>query len=366
MIKISIILPVYNTAKYLEKCLKALADQTLHEIEILCVDDGSTDDSYNILQKYADLDCRFRIFKQSHLGPAAARNIGLNYALAPYIMFCDADDWYEPDYCRIMYEIMENNQVDVAVCHTNLVFEDKNDYLRRQGTKEELYNSSYEGKLLLDHCLLHKTSVVLWNKIFRKSIIEEQEIFFPDGCDHEDDAFWILYGLQAQTIFFLSKKLYNYRIRPNSIMSSYFIHQPKNKYERFKICNFVYNILKRKNILNQKLSVVSEFFKRQMEMMFFELFSPQELQSMAFVLNRYQKDYIFIENKGQIFIAPLVGIQAANKILFIKYWLLSKICIGFKRKEYKEKRKIIRNQIKIKKIINKKYSSDFNKYLNLN
>ncbi len=115
MAEISVIIPVYNAGQYIEKCLDALCRQTFSDIEILCIDDGSSDDTWQHIAKHAAEDKRIRAWRQQNAGPAATRNRGLQNASAPYIMFCDADDWYEPDFCRRMLEIMKTEDTDTAV-----------------------------------------------------------------------------------------------------------------------------------------------------------------------------------------------------------------------------------------------------------
>ena len=351
MAKISVIVPVYNTRAYLEQCLAALAGQTLVDIEVLCVDDGSTDGSDEILRRFAETDRRFRLFSQANAGPATARNLGLANASAPYVMFCDADDRYEADYCRRMLEIMEREQVDVVVCRARTVVEDKNVGSCRRAAGDLAYNSSYTGRFDLDKNMLLNTGVVLWNKIFKKSIIERQGICFPDGCEHDDDVFWLLYGMFAKTIFFLPDMLYNYRIRAGSIMGNYFDCRPKDKYDRFKICNFAYSFLQNKRMAPGTLPVFAEFCRRQAEMMFFELFAPEELRTVARKLNRIQREYLFVEHGEKLFSAKKQGMETAGMAAYVGYWLLSKISFGADRLRFREKKKTIRAQLKVKRFL---------------
>ena len=116
MAEISVIIPVYNAEKYIAGCLDALCAQTFGDIEVLCVDDGSTDGSGSILAEYAGKDPRIRVFPQANSGPAAARNLGLKNAGGRYVMFCDADDSYRPDCCERMLRAMTEKRPDVAVC----------------------------------------------------------------------------------------------------------------------------------------------------------------------------------------------------------------------------------------------------------
>ena len=115
MAEISVIIPVYNAEKYIAGCLDALCAQTFGDIEVLCVDDGSTDGSGSILAEYAGKDPRIRVFPQANSGPAAARNLGLKNAGGRYVMFCDADDSYRPDCCERMLRAMTEKRPSAAV-----------------------------------------------------------------------------------------------------------------------------------------------------------------------------------------------------------------------------------------------------------
>ena len=127
MPEISIIIPNYNTAQYLPRCLDSLINQTFQDIEILVIDDGSTDDSVKIMESYHDPRVHVLHHKGDGSGPGEARNMGLDAATGRYIMFCDSDDWYEPDMCQKMYETIEREQVDVVCCQN---FFDHEDHLR--------------------------------------------------------------------------------------------------------------------------------------------------------------------------------------------------------------------------------------------
>ena len=116
--EISIIVPVYNAEKYLEKCLDSLIGQTFENIEILCVNDGSTDNSPAILHRYAKMDPRVHVFDRPNSGPASARNAGLDHARGKYLMFCDADDEYTPSMCQEMYQAITEQNVDLVMCNT--------------------------------------------------------------------------------------------------------------------------------------------------------------------------------------------------------------------------------------------------------
>ena len=124
-IKVSVILPVYNVEKYLKQCLDTIVGQTLKEIEILCVDDGSTDDSVQILKEYEQKDHRIKVLSQKNAGAGAARNLGLRHASGKYLSFLDSDDFFEPDMLETAYEQAERYQAEMVVFRSNQYLTEK-------------------------------------------------------------------------------------------------------------------------------------------------------------------------------------------------------------------------------------------------
>ena len=123
---LSIIVPVDNTKIYLKECLESLIHQTLTNIEILCIDNGSTDGSLSILKHYAQLYPNFKLFKQKNLSLGAARNLGLKHIRSDYVMFCDSDDVYDIHACEEMYHAMIDNTVDFVMCDINVIAQKNN------------------------------------------------------------------------------------------------------------------------------------------------------------------------------------------------------------------------------------------------
>ena len=115
MIKVSVILPVYNTEKYLPECLDSIINQSLRDIEIICVDDGSTDSSLQILKEYAEKDKRISVIHKNNGGQGSARNVGLNHAKGEYITFVDSDDYITEDMIYYLLKFLEDNKLDVAM-----------------------------------------------------------------------------------------------------------------------------------------------------------------------------------------------------------------------------------------------------------
>ncbi len=227
---VSIIVPVYNTAEYLPACIDSLLEQTLTDVEIICVDDGSTDGSWEILQTYAKKDSRVRVFRQKNAGPGRARNLALSHARGGHIMFCDSDDWYAPAMCEKMHAAIIRSQADLACCDCVIEY-DKNAFGRDEHALDWHY-LKFEGPLNLSSQNKNKINYILWNKIFRKDLIETHRISFPNIREHDDDSFITQYLYAAHTAYGLAEKLYHYRLRENSIMSLWHLTPSKaNKWD---------------------------------------------------------------------------------------------------------------------------------------
>ncbi|MBR6411566.1 MAG: glycosyltransferase family 2 protein [Alphaproteobacteria bacterium] len=263
MPEISIIVPNFNTEKYIARCVDSLIHQTFQDIEIIVIDDGSTDNSINILKGYQDNRLHILFHKGDGFGPGGARNLGLEKATGKYVMFCDSDDWYEPNMCQKMYDTIEKYQVDVVCCQN---FYDIEDGLSKAERNKRSKNQSFPLNLNIYPAKNHilKANVVLWNKIWRRSLIERYNIRFILQNEHDDDAFWYMYASIGSTIYYLKEKLYHYFLRKNSIMSLAFHKKPKNPSDRFQICMAIFNFLSIHNILNKHKNLILKVFKNEM------------------------------------------------------------------------------------------------------
>ena len=245
---ISVIIPVYNAEQYLMETIDSLINQTLANIEVICIDDGSTDGSLALLKKYAKQDKRIKVYHQKNAGVATARNEGLRRASGKYVMWCDSDDTYTPNMCLKMFNIMERRRVDLAICSQNVILNQLERKLRRD-TKSYL-EQKYNDSQLINWQLIVNTDVSLWNKIFRKDIIDRYDIKFPDGLLFEDAYFCNCYMLRCRTTFFSKDKLYNYIRRPNSIMSTSF-RKHKSSADYLKITESIFRYLKEQGMYTQ-------------------------------------------------------------------------------------------------------------------
>lgn len=212
---LSVIIPVYNTEKYLVKCLDSVISQTLKNIEIICINDGSTDNSLAFLQQYNEIDKRIRIIDKKNGGLSSARNIGIENAKGRYITFVDSDDFVELDTYEKAIEKFNKPEVDLVYFSTNIIIE--NNLSRMQD--ERYFEHKYKGFIKLSNDVMTKMDVCAWNKVYKLSIIRKYNILFPEGLWYEDNPFFWSYGLLCDEAYFINDKFYNYLIRDGSIMS---------------------------------------------------------------------------------------------------------------------------------------------------
>jgi len=260
MSEISIILPVYNAEKYLVQCLDSLVNQTFKDIEIICLNDGSIDKSPEIIRGYSNKDSRIKLITQENKGAEVARRRAISLCSGKYIMFCDSDDWYEPNMCQKMYDAIKNNDVDIAMCKANLVYE-----VPEEDRDKNYYSDfDYVGAEEITTELIEKLNPLLWNKIFKREIVDKNRITFPESRDIRVawDGFFVLeYLLASKKIFFIEDKLYNFRIREGSLVGDIMRGKSKSCYDIWNGFEEFYNILSAKRIADKNINI----FLRQYE-----------------------------------------------------------------------------------------------------
>ena len=190
-IKVSVILPVYNVEKYLKQCLDTIVGQTLKEIEILCVDDGSTDDSVQILKEYEQKDHRIKVLSQKNAGAGAARNLGLRHASGKYLSFLDSDDFFEPDMLETAYEQAERYQAEMVVFRSNQYLTEKDEYKATPWTlrMQELPPYAPFGRRQMTDNIFKVFVGWAWDKLFLKSFVDEKNLTFQEQRTSNDLLF---------------------------------------------------------------------------------------------------------------------------------------------------------------------------------
>ncbi len=193
-IKVSVIMPIYNAYDYLRPAMDSVLDQTLGDIEIICIDDGSTDHSLEILKEYQERDSRVRIITETNAGPANARNNGLKRARGEFVAFLDADDFYEPIFLESMYDTAVKNNLDITICRYDIYYTNISKF---ESSKEADFSSIYlPGKVTSknehpDQILL-STVGSAWNKLYRRSFIEEKGLGFLSDARIFEDVYFVV------------------------------------------------------------------------------------------------------------------------------------------------------------------------------
>lgn len=208
---ISIIVPVYNVCEYLETCIKSIIFQDYKNLEIILVDDGSTDSSGLICDKYKDIDERIKVIHKENGGLSDARNVGIKFSSGKYIGFVDSDDWVSKSMYSTLIKMCQENKASIAVCERILV---EPNYIINDGKSEQILVTDtnealdilYKNKKYYSHA---------WNKLYKREIFENLE--FPKGKTFEDIRIMHEVFSKAERIVFIDKGLYYYRCRENSI-----------------------------------------------------------------------------------------------------------------------------------------------------
>lgn len=222
-VSVSVIVPVYNTAPYLPQCLNSILDQTLSDIEVICVDDGSTDSSWEILSSYAEKDDRLVLIRQENKFAGVARNKALSVARGKYLVFWDSDDFFDRRALACLFDRCEETNADVCVCGANRYYQAENrlvphdKYLVKSRVPQvETFDRHSNADYLFSF-----TTVMVWNKMYRRSFIEECGLRFQPRRNSNDVYFSLCALGLARRICVVDDYLISYRIaRGGSLVSS--------------------------------------------------------------------------------------------------------------------------------------------------
>lgn len=218
MPKFTIIIPVYNVEQYLHECLDSVLGQTFADWEAICINDGSTDNSGNILEKYSNTDSRIKVYSQQNGGLSAARNGGLAHAQGEYILFLDSDDYLHDETLRILDDTIEDQDM---ICFNGTRFheEDNHSEIPDQIEPADIITGwDYYNRYALQSRQFAFVCVVL--RCYRKKYLEDNNLQFHPGIYHEDNLFTPMACYHAQKVSVIGDVLYYYRIRGGSIMKT--------------------------------------------------------------------------------------------------------------------------------------------------
>ena len=212
--KVSVIIAAYNIEKYIQRCIKSVLNQSEREIEIIIVNDGSTDNTLNIINKVNELDDRIIVINKKNQGLIEARKTGLKYANGEFILFLDGDDWLESNCIEELYKTANDKKADVVLYNAYMAYDDR----------KEIFNTFIENfiddikKNPVKNLLLLNISPTIWSKFIKKSFLEENNIEFPQNISYAEDLAAVLnIFINKPKIVCNEKRLYNYYQRNDSI-----------------------------------------------------------------------------------------------------------------------------------------------------
>ena len=243
--KISIIVPVYNTAPWLKRCLDSICSQSYTNLEILCINDGSTDNSAEILAEYEKKDTRIKVFTQANAGLSAARNTGLQHATGEWITGVDSDDYLYPG---IYEQAITHCKQDIDMVFFGVQEVDENE---KKLLGRHYFQLPQKDEYELTPYLAEHLNVCFWSKLWRRSIIEENSLQFPVGLVHEDEALFWIAAAYIHRIAICHTIGYAYTQRTGSIMNSCGLNQLKRKQRMIPVLEYVHNEYNRRALMKK-------------------------------------------------------------------------------------------------------------------
>ncbi|MBQ8751381.1 MAG: glycosyltransferase [Alphaproteobacteria bacterium] len=364
--KISVIIPIYNGEQYLTKCLESVINQTLKDIEIICINDGSTDNSLSVLQEYASKDDRIIIINKENEGQGIARNKGIEIAKGEYIGFVDPDDWIDINMYEKMYSQAILLSSEIVVC--NLIkYQEYNNKLTKfhfhskAKNSRQLINMDIETEKNIEKNIYNKTLLISpcysWNRIYKRTLLVNNNIYFSKLKCYEDCIFILKSNLFAKNISFIKNEFYYYRLRDTSTLRAY-NNRHKDLFITIKeLRDF---LMQQKNNLNQNLdffSVMNVYYtynnydKKSRKILLKEASQYLSTRNLLDINLKILKDkYKEIKKYLKIFFnIKNTGDKRHKIITFLGVKLKVKNIKGVWKKEEKWFKKIIKNQKKYPK-----------------
>lgn len=239
---ISVIVPIYNTEKYLEKCLKSIIRQTYNNLEILLIDDGSTDKSISICERYKKKDSRIKLIIQKHKGVSNTRNLGIDVSKGEYIAFVDSDDWLEKNYIEELYSNLKTHNADIVKTGYYCKINDKKIGIENKKIDLKMKN------ILITNIINGNIYSYVWSLLIKKDILNKNNIRFKRDISYMEDKIFFLELIESNaSLYFLSKQLYHHIIN-NEGTSKKIDNITKNINDILKVDYEIEKILKMHNI----------------------------------------------------------------------------------------------------------------------
>lgn len=312
-ISISIIIPIYNSEKYVKKTMSSIVSQTLKDIEIICINDCSTDDSLKMLKRVQKSDKRIKIINnKKNLGPGISRNLGILKSKGEYIHFLDSDDWLERDACELLYKKAKKENADVVFIRPKIVFKNKTILDRRLLSNKDVQ----DREIVFKKTLTRKVAWAPWSKLIKKDLLIKNKIKFPNIHIAEDMQFSCEVIHSTKKISQVKKYLYNYYIRDGSLMS--FSHPER------RIKNYLKSIKLMKKFLNKK--EILKKYKR--EFLHFKFYNYSAIYGVMFYSKeKLNKEYYknIISKDRDFKISKIITVKPLDSVIVASILIKSKM-----------------------------------------
>ena len=251
---ISVIVALYNQQEYIKKCIESIIFQSYKNIEIIVVNDGSTDNSLKQIESLVNNDQRIKVINKKNGGLSAARNTGIENSKGDYLMFVDADDELEENAIEYLYNSMLMYNSDISIGKVNIIY----DVHRELKKSDDLYYSiRYKDALFINDDIIRDINCSAWSKLFKRNIINKYNIRFPEKLYYEDAYWHWAYLTSCNKISFVEKNVYKYFRRKNSLMSATFECKEGMAIHHMLICEKILEFWNKNNILENRYKTAS-------------------------------------------------------------------------------------------------------------
>lgn len=330
--QISVIVPIYNVEKYLSKCIDSIINQTLTNIEIILVNDGSTDNSGKIIDEYAKKDSRIKVIHKKNGGQGSARNAGLDIAKGEYIGFVDSDDWIDSNMYESLYNAAISNNSDIVVCNRKVF--DENGNIKGIVTVEEKIIKNIKNNIAdyIVNDLLYKHTVSACNKIYKRQILQDNNIYFKgvNEVGSEDALFNYQVLFYTDIITSINRTYHNQLARYGSTTREYKVGAMARTAKLIENIYLYSQNIGKSNISNEVAPIFLIFFQQWNYNLIKtydnkNLFNSMVIEQIEAEKNEYFKraEKAFISNKNvQIYIDKM-GYSKKGKLFIKLYMILS-------------------------------------------
>lgn len=321
---ISVVVPIYNVEKYISRCINSIINQTYKNLEIILVDDGSTDKCPLICDNYLNFDKRIKVIHKNNGGLSDARNSGIEIAQGEYIIFIDSDDYVDNKMIEILYKTIKNENCDIAICNYYMVDEislKKKSISKLKEKVRIVYGKEKFDYLYNEYKML---SVVAWNKLYKKEIFKD--IRYPLGKLNEDEYIICDILSKANRIAFIKDSLYYYVQRSNSIIHSFnmkrfdILDSIKDRAIFFKNNGDVENCMSTKLLeYLLTLNLLADYYNSNLRNKAFEMDKVKRIYHLRNEIKKYPFKNITLKDKIRLLFPNMyMLLKTKNRVLLLK------------------------------------------------